>query len=247
MRIDVLTIFPSFFDGPFTESLLGKARDTGIVDLRLHQLRDWAEGVHQAVDDAPYGGGAGMVMRADIWFDALESVWNDVPAKSDLPDDAVRVGDEGRPRTIVVTPRGRPLDQALVRELAAEERLVLCCGRYEGIDERVHLAGATDEVSIGDYVLAGGEVAAAVIVEAVTRLLPGVMGNDVSGDDESFSLSSDEQDVLLEYPHYTRPVELRGMEVPEVLRSGHHANIEAWRREQAERLTRTRRPDLWQD
>lgn len=241
MRIDIVTIFPSFFDGPFSESLLGKARHAGLLELVVHQLRDWTTDVHQSVDDAPYGGGAGMVMRANIWFDALESIWNDTAPFAPLPDDAIRVGDPGRPRTIVLTPRGRPLDQALARELASEERLVLCCGRYEGIDERVHEQAATDEVSIGDYVLAGGEVAAAVVVEAVTRLVPGVMGNDASGLDESFG------EGLLEYPHYTRPVELRGLEVPDVLRQGNHAAIEAWRREQALRLTRTRRPDLLHD
>ncbi|MFT5222176.1 MAG: tRNA (guanine37-N1)-methyltransferase [Glaciecola sp.] len=240
MRIDVITIFPDWFKGPFAESLLGKGQEAGLLELQVHDLRDWTHDRHRTVDDTPYGGGAGMVMRADIWFDALESVWNDVPPSTVLADDAIRVGDAQRPRTIVVTPRGRPLDQELATELAAETHLVICCGRYEGIDERVHSHGATDEVSIGDYVLAGGEVAAAVIVEAVTRLVPGVMGNKASGEDESFS------DGLLEYPHYTRPLELRSLAVPDVLRSGNHAVIDAWRHEQAEELTRTRRPDLWQ-
>lgn len=232
MRIDVITIFPGWFEGPLSVSLLGQAVEDGTVAVHVWDLREWASDPHRSVDDAPYGGGAGMVMRADVWFTAAEAVWNDQPH-----DPPWRVGGP-RPRTLVLTPRGRRLDQALVRELAGEERLVLCCGRYEGIDERVHRAVATDEVSIGDYVLAGGEAAAAVVIEAVTRLVPGVVGNRASTEEESF------RDGLLEYPHYTRPAELRGMPVPEVLRSGDHGAIARWRREQAEALTRRRRPDL---
>lgn len=228
-RIDVITIFPRYFDGPFSTSLLGRAVDDGLVDLRVHDLRDWTADRHRTVDDAPYGGGPGMVMRPDVWFAAAEDVWGE-----DAPEG---VGGP-RPRTVLLTPRGRPLDQPLVDELATEERLVICCGRYEGIDERVHDAVATDEVSIGDYVLAGGEAAAAVVVEAVVRLLPGVMGNAASPQDESF------RDGRLEYPHYTRPAEIRGMGVPEVLRSGDHGAVDRWRAEQAERTTRERRPDL---
>lgn len=230
MRIDVVTIFPGFFDGPFTTSLLGKAVEDGIVDLRVHDLRDWTSDRHRSVDDAPYGGGAGMVMRGDVWFDALEEVWGD-----EAPDG---VGGP-RPATVILTPRGRQFTQSVAHELAAEPRLVLCCGRYEGIDERVHEAAATDEISVGDYVLAGGEAAAVVVVEAVTRLLPGVMGNVASSEEESF------EGGLLEYPQYTRPPELRGMPVPEVLRSGDHGAVRRWRHEQAVELTRSRRPDLY--
>lgn len=229
MRIDVITIFPAFFDGPFTTSLLGRAREAGIVDIAVHDLRSFATDRHRTVDDTPYGGGAGMVMRADVWFAAAEAVWG-----SDAPDG---VGGP-RPRTVLLTPRGTPLTQPTVVELATEERLVICCGRYEGIDERVHEAVATDEVSIGDYVLAGGEAAAVVLVEAVSRLLPGVIGNEASAAEESFSQG------LLEYPHYTRPADVRGMDVPDVLLSGDHGAIAAWRRERALELTRRRRPDL---
>lgn len=231
MRIDVLSIFPEYVEGPASLSLLGKARDTGVLDLRTHDLRDWTTDRHRSVDDAPYGGGAGMVMRADVWVRAAEDVYNDGA------DGPYRAG-ATRPRTILFTPRGRRFDQAYATELAAEDRLVLCCGRYEGIDERVHEMVATDEVSIGDYVLLGGEVAALVVIEAVTRLLPGVVGNDDSPVDESFA------DGLLEYPHYTRPLEFRGRVVPDILRSGDHAAVAAWRRAQAEELTRRRRPDL---
>ncbi|MFN2556911.1 MAG: tRNA (guanosine(37)-N1)-methyltransferase TrmD [Nitriliruptorales bacterium] len=234
MRIDVITIFPEFFTGPFNTSLLARAAETGILDLRVHDLRAWATNRHRKVDDAPYGGGAGMVMRPDVWFTAAEAVWADEAGTS------YRVGG-ARPRTILLSPRGVPLTQRLVVEFAAEARLVVCCGRYEGVDERVHEAVATDEVSIGDYVLAGGEAAAVVVVEAVSRLLPGVMGNAASSEEESFS------EGLLEYPHYTRPEELRGMLVPEVLRSGDHGAVARWRREQALRLTRERRPDLYGD
>ena len=234
MRIDVLTIFPEYLQGALSVSLLGRAAEEGLLDVRLHDLRDWTHDRHRSVDDAPYGGGAGMVMRPDVWFDAAEAVWNDVEPAPAAP---YRAGGE-RPRTLLLTPRGRPLDQPLVEELAAEDRLVLCCGRYEGIDERVHEAVATDEVSIGDYVLWGGEVAALVVIEAVSRLVPGVMGNQASPEDESFTSG------LLEYPHYTRPAELRGMTVPDVLTSGDHGAVDAWRREQARELTRRRRPDL---
>jgi tRNA (guanine37-N1)-methyltransferase len=241
VRIDVLTIFPGFFDGPLSTSLVATAREAGAVDLRVHDLRDWSTDRHRSVDDAPYGGGAGMVMRADVLTAAAESVWNDLPPGVP-PQPPQHVAGGPRPRTVLLTPRGRPLTQALVRELAAEERLVLLCGRYEGIDERVHDLVATDEVSIGDYVLMGGEVAATVIVEAVVRLLPGVVGNDESITDDSFAPGA--MEFLLEGPVYTRPPEWRGRGVPDVLLSGDHARIAAWRRDEAERRTRLVRPEL---
>lgn len=223
MRLDVVTIFPDYFHGPFDVSLLGRARRAGLLDLRVHDLRRWATGRHRTVDDAPYGGGAGMVMTPGPFFDAVEELYGAVA---------------DRPRTVLLTPRGRPLRQPLVRELARERGLLVLCGRYEGVDERVHRALATDEVSVGDYVLAGGEAAACVLVEGVTRLLPGVMGNADSAVEESFS------GALLEYPHYTRPAVYRGMAVPEVVRSGDHARVTAWRRARALAITRERRPDL---
>jgi tRNA (guanine37-N1)-methyltransferase len=224
VRIDVLTIFPEYFRGPFDASLLGKARAAGLVDLRVHDLRGWATDRHRTVDDEPYGGGAGMVLKPEPFFDAVETLFGTL---------------EARPRTIVLTPRGRLLDQELVAALAAEPGLLLLCGRYEGIDERVHDGLATDEVSIGDYVLAGGEVAACVLVETVTRLVPGVLGNVESATDESFAGG------LLEHPQYTRPARYRGVDVPEVLRSGDHARVAAWRRDQAIERTRRTRPDLY--
>lgn len=243
MRIDILTIFPEWFVGPLTTSLLGRAIETGILTVRTHDLREYTTDRHRSVDDAPYGGGAGMVMRADVWIAAAEAVWNDLPpsataGRSQPPDEAVSIAGGPRPRTVLLTPRGRPFTQALAAEFAQEERLVLLCGRYEGIDERVHELVATDEVSLGDYVLFGGEVAAAAIIEAVGRLVDGVMGNDASPIDESFTSG------LLEYPHYTRPAEVRGMTVPEPLRSGDHAGIARWRHERAREVTRQRRPDL---
>lgn len=224
MQVDVLTIFPEYFTGPLDTSLLGKARATGLVEVAVHDLRAYATDRHRTVDDVPFGGGAGMVLAPGPFFAAVEARYGLV---------------EARPRTVLFTPRGRPLTQQLVRELAAEPALLLLCGRYEGVDERVHTALATDEVSVGDYVLAGGEVAACLLVEAVARLVPGVMGNAASGEDESFS------DGLLEYPQYTRPASFRGLGVPEVLRSGHHGEVARWRREQAEARTRAVRPDLW--
>jgi tRNA (guanine37-N1)-methyltransferase len=224
VRIDVVSLFPEFFRGPFDASLLGRARAAELLDLRVHDLRDWARDRHRTVDDQPYGGGAGMVLKPEPFFDAVEQLYGSI---------------QDRPRTVLLTPRGATLTQQIVEQLAAEPRLLLLCGRYEGIDERVHRALATDEVSVGDYVLAGGEVAACALVEAVTRLLPGVMGNATSGVDESFA------DGLLEYPHYTRPASYRGMDVPAVLTSGDHAAVAAWRREQAIATTRDARPDLF--
>ncbi len=245
VRIDVLTIFPGWFEGPLTTSLLGRAIADDVLDVRVHDLRDWTTDRHRSVDDAPYGGGAGMVMRADVWIDACEAVWNDLDAevtrgrtvRGEVPGEPLTAGGD-RPRTILLTPRGRPLTQELASELAAEDRLVLLCGRYEGIDERVHELVATDEVSIGDYVLFGGEVAAAAVIEAVTRLVPGVVGNQASPEDESFTSG------LLEYPQYTRPPTVRGIGVPEVLTSGDHGAVDRWRHARALDLTTERRPDL---
>lgn len=223
MRIDVVTLFPDFFAGPLDASLLGRARREGLLQVGVHDLRTHTSDVHRTVDDAPFGGGAGMVLAPGPFFDVVEGLYGTV---------------RNRPRTVVLTPRGRPLDQDLVVEFAAEPALLLLCGRYEGIDERVHEVLAHDEVSIGDYVLAGGEIAACVLIEAVVRLLPGVMGNAASAEDESFSSG------LLEYPQYTRPAEFRGLRVPDVLRSGDHGAVARWRHEQAVARTRRVRPDL---
>jgi tRNA (guanine37-N1)-methyltransferase len=227
VRIDVITIFPGYL-APLREALLGRALDAGLIDLAVHDLRDWTHDVHQAVDDAPYGGGPGMVMRPQVWGEAL---------------DAVLAADDRPPRLVVPTPAGRPFTQATAQQWAADERLLFACGRYEGIDERVvsdarRRGLVVDEVSIGDYVLVGGEVAVLVMVEAVVRLLPGVLGNPASAEQDSFS------DGLLEGPAYTRPVAWRGLAVPEVLRSGNHAAIARWRRDRALERTARRRPDL---
>ncbi len=219
MRIDVFTIFPDMVSGFAAQSLLGRAQTAGTIDVRVHDLRAGATDVHRSVDDAPFGGGAGMVLMAEPVFAAVEAVQPPRPL-------------------LYLSPAGRRLDQAWARELAATDGFSLLCGRYEGVDERVREHLVDDELSVGDYVLGGGEVAAMVVLEAVGRLVPGVMGNDASGEDESFS------DGLLEYPHYTRPAELRGWEVPEVLRSGDHARVARWRRAQALARTRDRRPDL---
>lgn len=224
MHVDVLTLFPEYFSGVLEASLLGRARHAGVLRVAVHDLRAWTTDRHRTADDEPYGGGAGMVLKPEPFFAAVEDLYGEI---------------ERRPRTVVLTPRGHLLDQARVRDLAASPRLLLLCGRYEGIDERVHAALAHDEISIGDYVLAGGEAAAAVVIEAVTRLLPGVMGNERSAADESHS------DGLLEYPQYTRPAEYRGMAVPAILRGGDHGRVAAWRRQQAIERTRRVRPDLW--
>ena len=221
-RATVLTLYPEMFPGHLALSLAGRALDAGIWSLDPVQIRDFATDRHRTVDDTPAGGGAGMVMRADIVARAI--------------DHASPEGDE-RPR-ILMSPRGKPLTQERVRELAAGPGAVILCGRFEGVDQRVIDARALEEVSIGDFILSGGEPAALALLDAVVRLLPGVMGNEVSGDEESF------ENGLLEHPHYTRPQEFEGRTIPEVLTSGNHAKIAAWRREQAERLTRERRPDL---
>ncbi|SFO84549.1 tRNA (guanine37-N1)-methyltransferase [Amycolatopsis arida] len=223
MRIDVVTIFPEYL-APLRAALLGRAIDRGLIEVGVHDLREWTHDVHRAVDDAPYGGGPGMVMKPQVWGDALDDVCGP------------------RSRLVVPTPAGRPFTQATARRYAAAEHLVFACGRYEGIDQRVIDDAArrmpVDEVSIGDYVLVGGEAAVLVMAEAVVRLLPGVLGNPVSAEQDSFS------DGLLEGPSYTRPEVWRGLAVPEVLRSGHHAAIDRWRRDQALMRTFRRRPDL---
>ena len=224
MRIDVLTIFPGILESPLRESLLGKAIEKGVLDLRVHNIRDHATDKHRQVDDESYGGGPGMVMKPEPIFAAVEALGSDPK------------------RVLLLSPAGRRLDQALVRELAAEPWLVLVAGRYEGVDERVVEGLGTEEISIGDYVLSGGEVPALVVLEAVSRLVPGVIGRDESHERDSFG-----HDGLLDHPHYTRPPEFRGMAVPEVLLSGDHAAIERWRREAAREKTRRNRPDLLEE
>ncbi len=223
MRLDIVTIFPGYLE-PLNESLVGKARERGLLEIGVHDLRTWTDDVHRSVDDPPYGGGPGMVMRAEPWALALEAV---------------------RPagvRLVVPTPSGWPFTQATAASYAAESHLVFACGRYEGIDQRVvdwaHEHGPVDEVSLGDYVLAGGEVAVLVIVEALARLIPGVLGNSGSAADDSYSAG------LLEGPSYTRPASWRGYDVPDVLLGGDHAAIARWRRDQSLARTAERRPDL---
>ncbi len=237
MRIDIVSIFPAYLD-PLRLSLVGKAIDSGLVDLRVHDLREWTHDRHRTVDDTPYGGGPGMVMRPEPWGEALDDIRASDPSR--------------RPALVVPTPSGRPFTQAAAQAASEDPWLVFACGRYEGIDSRVmaHYASREDwagvrELSIGDYVLAGGEVAAMVMVEAVVRLLPGVLGNDSSAVDDSFAAGAMEQ--LLEGPVFTKPPAWRGLDVPEVLLSGHHGNIAAWRSEQARLRTRVNRPDLLPD
>ena len=219
MRIDVFSLFPGYFDSPLAASLLGRARERGLLDVRLHDPREWTTDRHRTVDDTPFGGGAGMVMMAEPLFAAVEAV--------------------GPPRPLLLlSAAGRPFDQAVAAELAAGGGFSLLCGRYEGVDQRVADHLCDGELSVGDYVLAGGEAAALVVIEAVARLLPDVMGNEASAGEESFT------DGLVEYPQYTRPADFRGWEVPAVLRSGDHGRIARWRHAEALRRTRQRRPDL---
>jgi len=223
MRVDVITLFPEMFRGPFDASIVARAVEQGIVQIELHNLRDWGEGRHRVVDDAPYGGGAGMVLKPEPIFQAVE---------------AVRPLAETPGKLVLLTPQGRLLTQPIVDELANAPRLILLCGHYEGVDERVREHLVDDEISIGDYVLSGGELAAMVLVDAIVRRLPGALGSDASLIEESHA------EGLLEYPHYTRPQEFRGWKIPEVLLSGNHGEVERWRRQQSLLRTAQRRPDL---
>ncbi len=220
MKIDVLTLFPGMFTGPLDESIIKRARERGLLDLQIHNLRDWTHDRHKTVDDRPFGGGPGMVLKPEPLFEAAEAL-----AKPNT-------------RIILMSPSGRKFTQAIARELAGLEHLLLVAGSYEGFDERIRSGLAHDDLSIGDYVLTNGALPVMVVIDVVARLLPGVLGDDESAKEESFSHG------LLEYPHYTRPAEFRGMKVPEILLSGHHAEIAKWRHKQALERTREKRPDL---
>jgi tRNA (guanine37-N1)-methyltransferase len=220
MKIDVLTLFPEMFQGPLDASIVQRAREKGLLDLRVRNLRDYTHDRHKTVDDKPFGGGPGMLLKPEPIFEAVE---------------ALRIPET---RVILLCPSGRLFNQTIARELASSGHLLLVCGSYEGFDERIREFLAHDEISIGDYVLTNGALPAMVVVDAVTRLLPGALGDDASAADESFSHG------LLEYPHYTRPADFRGMKVPDILLSGNHAAIEKWRREQAKARTVRKRPDL---
>lgn len=220
MKIDVLTLFPEMFAGPLDVSIVQRARKTGLLDLRIHNLRDWTHDRHQTVDDRPFGGGAGMVLKPEPLFESVKSL---------------AVGDT---QVVLMTPVGRVFNQAVARELAVRPHLLFICASYEGVDERVIESLVDEEISIGDYVLTNGGLPTMVVIDAITRLLPGALGDEASAQDESFSHG------LLEYPHYTRPAEFRGMAVPDILLSGNHAAIAAWRAVQARERTGQRRPDL---
>lgn len=244
MRVDVLTLFPEMFAGVFGSSILGKARDKGLVSLNAINFRDYSGNKHGSVDDTPYGGGGGMVLKPEPIFRAVEDLLGRQADGSS--GEAERAVDPGLastvsvrpPRIVLMCPQGETFTQKKAEELAQEDHLVFICGHYEGYDERIREHLVTDELSIGDYVLTGGELPAMVVIDSVTRLLPGVLGNETSAVTDSFSTG------LLEYPHYTRPVEFRGWKVPDILLSGHHANVDEWRRKEALRRTWQRRPDL---
>lgn len=227
MRIDVLTLFPSMFEGQMTEGMLWKARDRGLIDMRTHNIRDWTTDPHRTVDDTPYGGGGGMIMKPDIVTRALEAVLNDAPAHPG-----------SRTPVLLMTPQGRLFNHQIAVELSAHERMVILCGRYEGIDDRVRELLVTDEISIGDYVLTGGELPAMVIIDAVIRHIPGVLGAEGAAGRDSHA------EGILEGAHYTRPAEFRGLVVPDVLQGGDHAAVERWRHEDGLRRTWRNRPDL---
>ena len=220
MKIDVLTLFPAMFAGPLDESIIKRARKAGLLELAIHDLRDWTHDRHRKVDDRPFGGGPGMLLKPEPLFEAVENLQRE------------------ETRVVLFSPDGKKFDQGVAQDLSRQKHLLLITGHYEGVDERVREALVDEELSIGDYVLTNGALPAMVVIDAVTRLLPGVLGDDESSQDESFSHG------LLEYPHYTRPAEFRGMKVPEILLSGNHAEIEKWRREQAKQRTEKRRPDL---
>jgi len=228
LRFDVITIFPDFFRGAFDHGIIRRARAAGLIDVRACDLREWTEDKHRQVDDRPFGGGDGMVLKPEPIFAAVEDLTKATSSESYA---------EGT-RVLLLSPQGQALTQALAADLALAEHLVLICGRYEGVDERVAETLVTDEISIGDYVLSGGEPAAVVVVDAVVRLIPGALGSETSALNESFI------EGLLDYPHYTRPPEFRGMRVPDVLLTGHHGEIARWRAEQALKKTERNRPDL---
>ncbi|MET0011033.1 tRNA (guanosine(37)-N1)-methyltransferase TrmD [Dehalococcoides mccartyi] len=223
MKIDVLTLFPEMFQSPFEESIFKRAADKNLVRLEIHNFRDFSHDKHHAVDDTPYGGGAGMLLKPEPLFEAVEAVMEKDPTPAPV---------------ILLSPQGRTFNQSVARELANHQRLIIICGHYEGFDERVREHLATDEISIGDFVLTGGELAAMVVVDAVSRLIPGVLGSDDSSESDSHS------NGLLEHPHYTRPPVFRGWDIPEVLLSGNHARIDRWRRKESLRRTLKRRPDM---
>jgi tRNA (guanine37-N1)-methyltransferase len=248
MRFDIFTLFPGIFESPLKESMLKRAIESGLLDVQLHNIRDYAEGKHQVTDDYPYGGGGGMVMKPEPVFAAVESVLGIQKDEGGrMKDEVELLGDslqseirnpQSKIPIVLLTPQGRLFNQQVAFELAQSDRLALICGRYEGFDERIREHLATDEISIGDYVLTGGELAALVVVDAVIRLKPGVLGDPTGALDDSHTGG------LLEYPHYTRPPEFRGWRVPEVLLSGDHAKVDQWRREQALLRTWMRRPEL---
>jgi len=263
MRFDILTLFPEMFEGPLRASILGRARENGLVEVVVHDIRDYATDRHRTADDTPYGGGAGMVLKAEPIFRAAARLFpgwvppggagdagEESHAPSGVPDSELpgepeggregscRCGKVPGARVVYLTPQGRPLDQSVVGRLARERRVVLLCGHYEGVDERVRLALVDEEISIGDYVLTGGELPAMVVIDAVARLVPGVLGRETSPLEDSFA------EGLLEHPHYTRPADIGGMRVPEVLLSGHHEMVRKWRRREALRRTLERRPEL---
>jgi tRNA (guanine37-N1)-methyltransferase len=229
MRFDILTLFPAIFDGYLGQSLLKKGIDAGLIDVQLHDIRRWSKDKHHKVDDRPFGGGPGMILQVEPVVDCVEAVQNVTEPKGTQPG-----------HLVMLSPRGRTLNQKIVEELAAKSRLLLLCGRYEGFDERVYDILQPDEISIGDYVLNGGEVAAMAVIDAVIRLIPGVLGDEESSQHDSFSSGN----RLLEFPQYSRPREFRGHEVPDVLVSGNHEQIARWRREQSYLSTRKRRADL---
>lgn len=220
MKIDVLTLFPGMFTGPLDESIVKRARDAGLLELKIHNLRDYTHDRHRTVDDRPFGGGPGMVLKPEPIFEAVERLRST------------------ESKVVLLSPAGRPFSQAVAREMSQKSHVLMVCGSYEGFDERIRTNLADDELSIGDYVLTNGALPAMVVIDAVARLLPGALGDEESAADESFAAG------LLEYPHYTRPAEFRGWKVPEVLLSGNHAEIEKWRREQSKARTAQRRPDL---
>ncbi len=222
MKFHILTLFPGMFSGPFDESIIKRAREKQLIDISLHNIRDWATDKHQTADDAPYGGGAGMVMKADPLASCIESVKSCNPAST----------------VVFTSPQGRRFTQSVARELAQRSGLIIICGRYEGIDERIRSLYAEDDISLGDFVLSGGEIAAMALVDSVARLIPGVLGSSESAETDSFG------DGLLEYPHYTRPPEFNGLTVPETLLSGNHELIRKWRRKESLRKTWALRPDL---